>query len=186
LSAFSFHPSSTIHFLYYLLYTTTTTVWEFSFQVFFSFALFLFLFLFLFFLFSWFFASRPWPIREKNLIYSEDTFSCGILCLQRAGTFRSTSEHYDLKMFVFFFFGFEKEIVKPLSHRCLYSFTMSLFLYAKEIFVIVLTRGKALEQRALPKIGPKLSYRLSLRPIFPIMHLSSSFTLHVKDLWETF
>jgi hypothetical protein len=157
--------SSILHhpFLYYLLYTTT--VWEFSFQVFISLLLFFSFFFFFFFLFSLFFASRPWPIREKNLIYSEDTFSFLRNFMFAKSRIRLTSEHYDVKMFVFFFFGSRKKLlsfchaVVFILLQCLYFFTQ------KNFFVIVLTQGKALEQRALPKLGQS-SAIVSLRPVF--------------------
>jgi hypothetical protein len=126
--------SSILHhpFLYYLLYTTT--VWEFSFQVFISLLLFFSFFFFFFFLFSLFFASRPWPIREKNLIYSEDTFSFLRNFMFAKSRIRLTSEHYDVKMFVFFFFGSRKKLlsfchaVVFILLQCLYFFTQKKFL----------------------------------------------------------
>jgi len=132
--------SSILHhpFLYYLLYTTT--VWEFSFQVFISLLLFFsffffFFFSFFFFLFSLFFASRPWPIREKNLIYSEDTFSF----LRNFMFAKSRNFSFDEWALWFqnvcvFFFGSRKKLlsfchaVVFILLQCLYFFTQKKFL----------------------------------------------------------
>jgi hypothetical protein len=118
--------SSILHhpFLYYLLYTTT--VWEFSFQVFLFCS---FSFSFPFFFLPWFYAMT---YKRKILVYSEDTFSCTILCLQRARTFRLTSCTMISKCL--YFSSFEKEIVKPFVMPLSLFFYNDASFYAKENF----------------------------------------------------
>jgi len=121
---FSFHPSFTIHFC---IISCTLLLYGSFLSRYFSFAL--FLFLFLFFLLPWFYAMT---YKRKNLVYSEDTFSCTILCLQRAGTFRLTSCTMISKCL--YFSSFEKEIVKPFVMPLSLFFYNDASFYAKENF----------------------------------------------------
>ncbi len=138
--------------------------------IYFSFALFLFLFLFLFFSFFFFLGSLLLGhdlLREKKfnifggyIFFLAEFYVCKEpeLFVWRVSTMTS-------KCLCFFFFGSRKKLlsfchaVVFILLQCLYFFTQ------KNFFVIVFTRGKALEQRALPKLGQS-SAIVSLRPVF--------------------